>query len=172
MLAPDSSGSSRPLKIGLRVVVLYATYVRHGPDKKHANLRKATSYLVSTSRAQSTAVVPEMLVDRMPRCCFLVPVLTVFLLDLALQCLYWLTDRGEDIATAQYIFMGVYVSLVMLVLSIYRRAGSRAMPLWSILLVCTSRRFVCLVHACLCLTLWGAILKQGPLEHEGPTTLD
>lgn len=56
------------------------------------------------------------------------------------QMLYWVTDRGEDIATAQYLFMGLYVSLVMLVLSIYGRAASRAMPLWSILLVCTSRR--------------------------------
>ncbi len=56
------------------------------------------------------------------------------------QLLYWMTDRGEDIATAQYLFMGVYVSLIMLVLSIYRRAGGSAMPLWSILLVCTSRR--------------------------------
>lgn len=56
------------------------------------------------------------------------------------QVLYWMTDRGEDIATAQYLFMGLYVSLIMLVLSIYGRAGRRAMPLWSILLVCTSRR--------------------------------
>lgn len=51
-----------------------------------------------------------------------------------------MTDRGEDIATAQYLFMGLYVSLIMLVLSIYRRAGGSAMPLWSILLVCVSRR--------------------------------
>lgn len=57
------------------------------------------------------------------------------------QLLYWMTDRGEDIATAQYVFMGLYVSLIVLVLSIYRRAGGSAMPLWSILLVCTSRRW-------------------------------
>lgn len=61
----------------------------------------------------------------------------------SLQLLYWVTDRGEDIFTAQYIFMGVYVSLMVMVLSIYRRAGSSAMPLWSMLLVCTSRRCVC-----------------------------
>eukprot|EP00903_Cladosiphon_okamuranus_P014457 g13413.t1 len=64
--------------------------------------------------------------------------------------LYWITDRGEDIATAQYLFMGLYVSLVMLVLSIYGRAASRAMPLWSILLVCTSRR----VHSIFVLRLF------------------
>ncbi|CAM9928562.1 unnamed protein product [Pylaiella littoralis] len=66
------------------------------------------------------------------------------------SCLYWLTDRGKDIATAQFIFMGVYVSLVMLVLSIHRRAASGTMPLWSILLVCTSRR----VHSIFVLRLF------------------
>lgn len=56
------------------------------------------------------------------------------------QGLYWLTDSGEDIFTAQYIFTGLYVSLIMLVLSIYRLAGRKSMPFWSILLVCASRR--------------------------------
>ncbi|CAN0537253.1 unnamed protein product [Scytosiphon promiscuus] len=51
-----------------------------------------------------------------------------------------MTDSGKDIAIAQYVFMGVYVSMMMLVLSIYRRAGSKTMPLWSMLLVCASRR--------------------------------
>eukprot|EP00752_Nemacystus_decipiens_P006080 g5488.t1 len=64
--------------------------------------------------------------------------------------LYCLTGGGEDIVTAQYLFMGLYVSLIMLVLSIYGRAGSRAMPLWSILLVCTSRR----VHSIFVLRLF------------------
>ena len=59
---------------------------------------------------------------------------------LLLQLLYWVTDSGKDIAIAQYVFMGVYVSMMMLVLSIYRHAGSKTMPLWSILLVCASRR--------------------------------
>ncbi|CAM9158415.1 unnamed protein product [Ectocarpus sp. 13 AM-2016] len=68
----------------------------------------------------------------------------------AYSLLYWMTDRGEDIFTAQYIFMGVYVSLMVMVLSIYRRAGSGAMPLWSILLVCTSRR----VHSIFVLRLF------------------
>ncbi|CAM9454777.1 unnamed protein product [Ectocarpus fasciculatus] len=68
----------------------------------------------------------------------------------AYSLLYWVTDRGEDIFTAQYIFMGVYVSLMVMVLSIYRRAGSSAMPLWSILLVCTSRR----VHSIFVLRLF------------------
>ncbi|CAN0539448.1 unnamed protein product, partial [Ectocarpus sp. 12 AP-2014] len=68
----------------------------------------------------------------------------------AYSLLYWVTDRGEDIFTAQYIFMGVYVSLMVMVLSIYRRAGSGAMPLWSILLVCTSRR----VHSIFVLRLF------------------
>lgn len=64
--------------------------------------------------------------------------------------LYWLTDSGADIFTAQYIFMGLYVSLIVLVLSIYRRAGGKSMPFWSILLVCTSRR----VHSIFVLRLF------------------
>lgn len=67
-------------------------------------------------------------------------VLLFLFFPLLRQVLYWLTGRGEDVVTAQYLFLGLYVSLIMLVLSIYGRAGSRAMPLWSILLVCTSRR--------------------------------
>ncbi|CAM9453329.1 unnamed protein product [Scytosiphon promiscuus] len=68
----------------------------------------------------------------------------------AYSFLHWLTDRGEDIATAQYVFMGVYVSLVAMVLSIYRRAGSSSMPLWAMLLVCASRR----VHSIFVLRLF------------------
>ncbi|CAM9171944.1 unnamed protein product, partial [Hapterophycus canaliculatus] len=67
-----------------------------------------------------------------------------------LQFLHWLTDGGEDIATAQYVFTGIYVSLIAMVLSIYRRAGSSSMPLWSMLLVCASRR----VHSIFVLRLF------------------
>lgn len=63
-----------------------------------------------------------------------------------LQGMYWLSAAGEDILVAQRIFMGLYVSLVMMVLFIYHRAGGRTMPLWSILLVCASRRWATPEH--------------------------
>lgn len=62
------------------------------------------------------------------------------LAPLVMQAMYWLTGNGEDILTAQYMFTGLYVSLIAWVISIYRRAGRKSMPLWSILLVCASRR--------------------------------
>ncbi|CAM9698971.1 unnamed protein product [Ascophyllum nodosum] len=68
----------------------------------------------------------------------------------AYSLMYWLTDSGQDIVTAQYIFMALYVSLIMFVLSIYRRAASRAMPLWAIFMVCASRR----VHSIFVLRLF------------------
>lgn len=55
---------------------------------------------------------------------------------------YWalhaVTARGADVRTAQYIFLGLYLLSLAVVMAIARRA--RALPPWGLVLLCCSRR--------------------------------
>mmetsp|Transcript_36495 Transcript_36495/g.46843 ORF Transcript_36495/g.46843 Transcript_36495/m.46843 type:complete len:248 (+) Transcript_36495:148-891(+) len=54
------------------------------------------------------------------------------------SALYYLTDKGQDIELAQYVFMGVYLAVVVVVLAIYTRVGG--LPCWALLLLSLSKR--------------------------------
>eukprot|EP01103_Thecamoeba_quadrilineata_P014516 TRINITY_DN4345_c0_g2_i1.p1 TRINITY_DN4345_c0_g2~~TRINITY_DN4345_c0_g2_i1.p1 ORF type:complete len:422 (+),score=25.32 TRINITY_DN4345_c0_g2_i1:26-1291(+) len=52
--------------------------------------------------------------------------------------LYYLTDGGTDIRSAQYFFCMLYTSVLAVVFAVYYR--SRAVPPWVLLLLCLSKR--------------------------------
>lgn len=51
---------------------------------------------------------------------------------------YWVTGKGADIRLAQWIFVGLYVLFIWVVLEIYNK--TRVIPPWAVILVCASRR--------------------------------
>ncbi|KAF0685984.1 Aste57867_22187 [Aphanomyces stellatus] len=53
--------------------------------------------------------------------------------------LQWVTNNGEDIRRAQYIFLGFYLATIATIFAIYYRA--RVAPPWTAILLCTSKRF-------------------------------
>ncbi|PRP83356.1 hypothetical protein PROFUN_09337 [Planoprotostelium fungivorum] len=52
--------------------------------------------------------------------------------------LYWLTDRGADIFSAQLLFAAIYMIFTAVVFDIYRR--SAVTPPWALVLLCLSKR--------------------------------
>jgi alpha-1,3-mannosyltransferase len=50
---------------------------------------------------------------------------------------YYLTNFGENIRLAQYIFLGIYLLSLAVTLKIYQKAK---VPLWAVVLLCASRR--------------------------------
>jgi len=54
------------------------------------------------------------------------------------SALFYLTNEGEDIRLAQYIFMGVYIATLVAVLIIYSKAGG--LPCWALVLLLASKR--------------------------------
>ncbi|ETV85214.1 hypothetical protein H257_03031 [Aphanomyces astaci] len=52
--------------------------------------------------------------------------------------LHWVTNNGQDIRLAQYIFLGFYLITISAIFAIFYR--SRVAPPWTAILVCTSKR--------------------------------
>jgi alpha-1,3-mannosyltransferase len=72
--------------------------------------------------------------------------------------LYYATDHGKDVRLAQYMWMGLYIATMVVVLLLYR-AGKRV-PLWALFLLACSRR----VHSIFVLRLfndcWAVFLSM------------
>ncbi|RHZ06173.1 hypothetical protein DYB37_007728 [Aphanomyces astaci] len=52
--------------------------------------------------------------------------------------LHWVTNNGQDIRLAQYVFLGFYLITISAIFAIFYR--SRVAPPWTAILVCTSKR--------------------------------
>ena len=71
--------------------------------------------------------------------------------------LSWLTNGGADIRLAQWIFAGLYIATLAVVLAIYRRA--RILPPWALGLLALSKR----VHSIFVLRLFNDPIAMLPL---------
>lgn len=54
------------------------------------------------------------------------------------SALYYITDQGRNVRLAQWIFLGIYLVFIYVVLKIYQR--TRLVPPWATILVCLSHR--------------------------------